>query len=205
MSPWHPLHSHRLPHGSLEGDRGDKRGVLALNAWCELSVRNLSGRRPRSKVGLPPDPEGKGTDLCSTWTPSSPHSTLWSTTSASPTSPNRDAPAPRPPSPRVRLLSWLSSPAGLDSPASETSTATPRDISEAPSPPCPTARSSTGSCAPVQTRSRRWPCTWRGSWKVRSLLTRPWTPRRCPFAMRNAGDVDGLPDGPTSAGPTAWA
>jgi hypothetical protein len=38
------------------------------------------------------------------WTPSSPHSTLLSTTSASPTAPNSDAPAPRPPSVRARSL-----------------------------------------------------------------------------------------------------
>ena len=45
-----------------------------LNAWCELSVRDLSGRCPRARVGLLPDPQGKGTDsLCSTRTPSSPH------------------------------------------------------------------------------------------------------------------------------------
>ena len=35
-----------------------------------------------------PDPERKGTDSsCSAWTPSSPHSTLWSTTSATPIAP----------------------------------------------------------------------------------------------------------------------
>jgi hypothetical protein len=48
-----------------------------LNAWCELSGRKLSGRCPRFRVGLLPDPEGKGTGLSwSTWTPSSPHFTL---------------------------------------------------------------------------------------------------------------------------------
>ena len=36
--------------------------VEALNAWCELPVRSLSGRCPHSRVGLPPNPEGKGTD-----------------------------------------------------------------------------------------------------------------------------------------------
>jgi hypothetical protein len=35
------------------------------NAWCELSTRNLSGRCPRTKVGLLTHPEGKGTDPCS--------------------------------------------------------------------------------------------------------------------------------------------
>src|ERR687897_2167642 len=49
----------------------------SLNAWCELSGRKLSGRCPRFRVGLLPDPEGKGTGLSwSTWTPSSPHFTL---------------------------------------------------------------------------------------------------------------------------------
>src|SRR5215210_424150 len=53
-----------------------------LNAWCELSVRDLRGRCPRTRVGLLTDPEGKGTDSSwSTWTPSSPHSTSWRTTS----------------------------------------------------------------------------------------------------------------------------
>src|SRR5215211_9220019 len=33
-----------------------------LNAWCELSARNLSERCPRTRVGLLTDPEGKGTD-----------------------------------------------------------------------------------------------------------------------------------------------
>jgi magnesium transporter len=37
-----------------------------LNAWCELSVADLSGRCPRARVGLLPDPQGKGTDPCST-------------------------------------------------------------------------------------------------------------------------------------------
>src|SRR5215210_8849770 len=34
----------------------------SLNAWCELSGEDLRGRCPRSRVGLLPDPEGKGTD-----------------------------------------------------------------------------------------------------------------------------------------------
>ena len=56
-----------------------------LNAWCELPVGNLSGRCPPSRVGLLPVPEGKGTDSSwSMWTPSSPHFTLRSTTSATP-------------------------------------------------------------------------------------------------------------------------
>ena len=62
----------------------------------------MSGRCPRTKVGLPPDPVGKGTDPCSMWTPSSAHSTSSLMTSAAPTAPNSDAPAPRPPFPRAR-------------------------------------------------------------------------------------------------------
>src|ERR687896_2506895 len=61
-------------------------GALPFNAWCEFVGRKLSGRCPRIRVGLPiPIPEGKGTDSSwSVWTPSSPYSTSWSTTSASP-------------------------------------------------------------------------------------------------------------------------
>ena len=33
------------------------------NAWCELLVEDLSGRCPPIRVGLPTDPEGKGTEL----------------------------------------------------------------------------------------------------------------------------------------------
>src|SRR5215203_1374036 len=49
-----------------------------LNVWCELLERKLRGRCPPIRVGLPmPFPERKGTVLSwSTWTPSSPHSTL---------------------------------------------------------------------------------------------------------------------------------
>src|SRR5215208_1761288 len=72
---------------------------VQLNAWCELSTRNLSGRCPRTKVGMPPDPEGKGTDPCSMWTPSSLHSTSWSTTSAT-ASRQKGGPARKLPSPR---------------------------------------------------------------------------------------------------------
>src|SRR5918993_1804191 len=56
---------------------------LPLNAWCELSARNLRGRCPFARVGLLTDPQGKGTDSSwSIWTPSSLHFTLWWTTSA---------------------------------------------------------------------------------------------------------------------------
>jgi hypothetical protein len=64
--------------------------VLYLNAWCELSGEDLSGRCPRSRVGLLPDPTGKGTDPCSTWTPSSPHFTSSSTIFASIRTANSD-------------------------------------------------------------------------------------------------------------------
>src|SRR5215217_6635052 len=70
---------------ALETKAFEKLMPLALNAWCELFGRELSGRCPRIRVGLPiPIPEGKGTDSWSMWTPSSPYSTSWSTTSASP-------------------------------------------------------------------------------------------------------------------------
>jgi len=36
-----------------------------LNAWCELLGESLSGRCPPFRVGLLPDPQGKGTD--SSW------------------------------------------------------------------------------------------------------------------------------------------
>jgi|SRR5215203_1014493 hypothetical protein len=62
-------------------------------------------------------------------TPSSPHSTSSSMTSASPIAPKSSyAPAPIPPFPQARSSPSPSSPDGRDSPASETSTATPRAI-----------------------------------------------------------------------------
>ncbi len=61
-----------------------------LNVWCELHGKDLSGRCPRHRVGLPPDPTGKGTDSsCSTWTPSSPHFMSWLMTSSSLSKPNK--------------------------------------------------------------------------------------------------------------------
>ena len=38
-----------------------------------------------------------------------------------------------------------------------------------------------------------------------SLPTKLSTPRRCPSGTLNAGDMDGLPDEPTSVGLIAWA
>src|SRR5215211_6074139 len=77
-------------------------GQALLNAWCELAAQNLSGRCPPARVGLLPDPEGKGTvPSCSTWTPSSPHFTSWWTTSATPSRP-KGGPGPRRPSPTAR-------------------------------------------------------------------------------------------------------
>src|SRR5215203_2117908 len=133
-------------------------GHNALNAWCELSVEELSGRCPRSRVGLLPDPTGKGTDSsCSTWTPSSPYSTLWSTTSASLRLPNSDALDHQPPSARARSSPSPSSPAGRDSLAKGTSTAMPRPICEERSLPSRTVPNSTASCASTPPPSRRSP------------------------------------------------
>src|SRR5215217_7132950 len=94
------------------------RPAPLLNAWCELHGEDLSGRCPRSRVGLPPDPEGKGADSSwLTWTPSSPHFTLWSTTFASPAR-RKENPVPKPPSPQeVRSSPSPSSPGGPGSPA----------------------------------------------------------------------------------------
>src|SRR5919112_2459714 len=93
-----PLFGVRLLRARIQS-----RHQRCLNAWCELGGEDLSGRCPRLRVGLPPDPVGKGTDPCSTWTPSSPHSTSSSTTSASPTAPNGDVvPAQIPPFPQAR-------------------------------------------------------------------------------------------------------
>src|SRR5215218_2259217 len=114
----------------------------ALNAWCELFVEDLSGRCPHLRVSLPPDPKGKGTDSsCLTWTPSSPHFTLRSTTFASPVRRKR-SPVPKPPSVQVRSSPSPSSPGGRDSPARGTSTAMPRLTCATLSLPCPAARSS---------------------------------------------------------------
>jgi transposase len=62
-----------VPATDQSGDRDpqkriSKEGDEMLNVWCELSGRILSGRCPRFRVGLLPDPQGKGTDPCSTWT-----------------------------------------------------------------------------------------------------------------------------------------
>jgi hypothetical protein len=131
-----------------------------LNAWCELPVGNLSGRCPPSRVGLLPDPEGKGTDSSwLMWTPSSPHFTLRLTTSATPIRQKSD-PAPKPPSPKARSSPSPSSPGGRGLPASGTSTATLRPTCSMPSLPCPLARSSTAWCAPVPSSSRLSSCTW---------------------------------------------
>jgi len=46
-------------HHALCDLRAIELDLKGLNAWCELSVGNLSGRCPRSKVGLLTDPEGK--------------------------------------------------------------------------------------------------------------------------------------------------
>jgi len=41
------------------GLQGRRMKLLPLNAWCELSVEDLRGGCPRSRVGLLPDPQGK--------------------------------------------------------------------------------------------------------------------------------------------------
>src|SRR5919112_1486582 len=128
------------------------RETRHLNAWCELGGEDLSGWCQRLRVGLPPDPQGKGTDsACSTWTPSSPHSSSSSTIFASLGPPNSAPPDRRPPSARARSSPSLSSPAGPGSPAKGTSTATPRHICEERSLPCPTVPNSTASCASMPT------------------------------------------------------
>ena len=177
-----------------------------LNAWCGLSTRNMSGRCLRTKVGLPPDPEGKGTELlCSMWTPSSLHSTSSSTTSATPGR-RKGGSAPGHPSPTLRSLPWSSSLGGAASAASATSSATLDGACTRPSPPCPIARSSTGWCARGWVSSRRSPCTWRSCRIPKTPpATKLWTPRPCRFATRSAeAREDGSPATPSSGGPTAW-
>src|SRR5215203_4232590 len=127
-----------------------------LNAWCELSLEDLSGRCPRTRVGLLTNPEGKGTDSSwLTWTPSSPHFTSWSTIFASLIEPYEADPVLMPPSVVVRSSPSLSSLGGRGSPARGTSTATPRHICEQHSLPFQTVPSSTGSCDSMLRTSRR--------------------------------------------------
>src|SRR3954453_13196842 len=143
---------------------------MPFNAWCELVVGSLSGRCPWIRVGLPnTNLQEKGTDSsCSTWTPSSLHSTSWWTTSATLIHQPSALLAQRLPSPKARSLPLLSSPGGPDSLASGTSTATPAATCEKHSPPCPSALSSTALCASTRSSSRRWPCTWQKKrrWKL---------------------------------------
>src|SRR5215208_2209980 len=129
-----------------------------LNAWCELSIEDLRGRCPRTRVGLLTNPEGKGTDCsCSTWTPSSPHFTSSSMNFATLIKPNGADPVLMPLSVVARSSPSLSSAGGLDSPAKGTSIATPRHILEEHSRPGPTVPSSTGSRDSMQRPSRRSP------------------------------------------------
>jgi len=44
-------------------NRPDILDPALLNAWCELPVRNLSGRCPQTRVGLPTDPRREGAEL----------------------------------------------------------------------------------------------------------------------------------------------
>jgi DNA-binding NarL/FixJ family response regulator len=134
------------------------REVEVLNAWCELSIEDLRGRCPRTRVGLLTNPEGKGTDSsCLTWTPSSPHFTSWSTIFASLIGAYGADPVLMPPSVVARSSPSLSSPAGPGSPAKGTPTATPRHICEERSLPFQTVPSSTASRAPMREPSRRSP------------------------------------------------
>jgi hypothetical protein len=50
-------------------------------------------------------------------------------------------------------------------------------LREKRSPPCPTVPSSTAVCASTRSSSRRWPCIWRRRWRLRNVLTKPWTAR----------------------------
>src|SRR5829696_4773079 len=142
----------------LYPQRTERSLPTLLDAWCELSIEDLRGRCPRTRVGLLTNPEGKGTDCsCSTWTPSSPHFTSSSMNFATLIKPNGADPVLMPLSVVARSSPSLSSAGGLDSPAKRTSIATPRHIFEEHSPPCPTVPSSTGSRDSMQRPSRRSP------------------------------------------------
>src|SRR5215217_6994724 len=125
-----------------------------LNVWCALSMWELSGRCPRTRVGLLTDPEGKGTDPCSMWTPSSPHFTSSWTTSARPIG-RKGGPDLMLPSLKERSLPSPSLPASLGSRVRGTSTASPRAASEALSRRCQSVRSSPAACAFPRATHRR--------------------------------------------------
>src|SRR5215216_1022663 len=120
--------------------------------------RSLSGRCPHPRVGLLPDPQGKGTELlCSMWTPSSPHCTLWSTTSATPIYQQRHylrSQAREHPCVQARSSPWPSSLGGAVSLASGTSTATQGPLCAMLFPPCQIARSSTAWCVTTRSSSK---------------------------------------------------
>ena len=80
-------------------------------------------------------------------TPSSPHSTLWSTTSATPARKQSSLPDPMPRSVPARSSLSPSSPDGLASGANGTSTAMQAPACEMPFLPCPIVRNSTALCA----------------------------------------------------------
>jgi hypothetical protein len=66
LAPYLPLFTNLVERLSEKGTSNAPIVDLAgLNAWCELHGEDLSGRCPRSRVSLPPDPEGKGAD--SSW------------------------------------------------------------------------------------------------------------------------------------------
>jgi len=134
--------------------------AIPLDAWCELSGKDLRGRCPFARVGLLPDPEGKGTDSSwSMWTPSSPDFTLRWTTSATPSRQPRSQVREHP-CVRARSSPWPSSLGGAASLASGTSTATRRALCAALFLPCRIARSSTAWCAPTRNSSSVSSCTW---------------------------------------------
>jgi hypothetical protein len=135
-------------------------------------------------------------------TPSSPYSTLWSTTSATPVR-RKGGQDRSPPSPKARSSLWPSSLGGPGSPARGTSTATLRAACALPSPPCQTAPSSTAAYAPTQSSSRLSSCIWRPFWRYESAPMRHWTARRCPSGTVSVEGMDGLRATPTSDGPTA--
>ena len=150
--------------------------TLCLNAWCELSSEKLRGRCPNSRVGLLPDPQGKGTySSWSMWTPSSPHSTSWPTTFASPICQQRQhlrSQARKLHCVQARSSPWPCSPGGAASLASGTSTATQGGACAALFLPCQIARSSTAWCAPTQRSSKLSSCTWSLCWTGKDVSLR---------------------------------
>ena len=139
-------------------------------------------------------------------TPSSPHSTLWSTTSATPARKQSSLPDPMPRSVPARSSLSPSSPDGLASGANGTSTAMQAPACEMPFLPCPIARNSTALCATTSI-SHRGSSLAPGGGDVKAqrcsyeALDRA---RRCPSGMQSAEAKDGWPVVQTSDGAIAW-